>query len=294
MKLGVTVPNHFGVDDPLKVVALGQMAEELGYDSIWVMDHLFNVGYIRERLDDKPYYHPLGMLTFLAARTSRVALGTSVLVLPYHNPVEVAKYAATLDHLSGGRLILGIGAGGMTEEFEALGVPMNERGSLTNEAIRVMRQLWTAPVPEYHSRRWSFSDARFSPKPLQKPYVPIWVGGASPGAKRRAALLGDGWHPNAMSADDFARGCQEIREMASASGRDPAALSMSVRVAVQVGRAAEGANRLAPEPGQLIPALSAYEKAGADHAVLALDSGDVDALGETMDRIARDVLPRFK
>src|SRR6266496_4223476 len=150
MKIGVTVPNHFGVDDPQKVVALGQMAEDLGYDSIWVMDHLFNLGYIRQRLEDKPYYHPLGMLTFLAAKTSRVSLGTSVLVLPYHNPVEMAKYVATLDHLSGGRVILGIGAGGLPEEFEALGVPMKERGSLTNESIRLMKHLWTASRADYH------------------------------------------------------------------------------------------------------------------------------------------------
>jgi probable F420-dependent oxidoreductase len=288
MKFGVTIPNHFGVDDPHKVVALGEMAEELGFDSLWVMDHLFNVGYIRERLNDKPYYHPLGMLSYLAAKTDRIALGTSVLVLPYHNPVEIAKYAATLDHLSRGRLVLGIGAGGMAEEFEALGVPMSERGSLTNEAIRLMKHLWTAPMPQYHSRRWSFSDARFSPKPLQQPHVPIWVGGASPGARKRAALLGDGWHPNAMSAEEFARGCQDVRDMAAAAGRDPTALRMSVRVSVQVG--AGTSNRLTADAAQLIPALSAYEKAGAEHVVLALDSGDVEALSETMQGIAREVV----
>jgi alkanesulfonate monooxygenase SsuD/methylene tetrahydromethanopterin reductase-like flavin-dependent oxidoreductase (luciferase family) len=116
MQFGVTIPNNWGITDPQQVVALGPMAEDLGYDSIWVMDHLFNTGYIRERLDDKPYYHPLATLSYLAATTKHVALGTSVLVLPYHNPVELAKYTATLDQLSGGRVILGVGVGAMTEE----------------------------------------------------------------------------------------------------------------------------------------------------------------------------------
>ena len=120
MKFGVTIPNNWGIEDPQHVLALGPVAEELGYDSLWVMDHLFNNGYIRERLDDKPYYHPLATLSYLAATTRQVRLGTSVLVLPYHNPVELAKYTATLDHMSGGRVTLGVGVGAMTEEFAAL------------------------------------------------------------------------------------------------------------------------------------------------------------------------------
>ena len=91
MKIGVTIPNNWGVEDPQQVLALGPLAEDLGFDSLWVMDHLFNTGYIRERLEDKPYYHPLGKLTFRSATTKSISLGTSVLVLPYHNPVELAK-----------------------------------------------------------------------------------------------------------------------------------------------------------------------------------------------------------
>lgn len=140
-QFGVTIPNNWGVENPHDVLALGPQAEQMGYDSLWVMDHLFNVGYIRERLDDRPYYHPMAMLSYMSSTTERVALGTSVLVLPYHNPVELAKYAATLDRISGGRVVLGVGAGAMTEEFEALGVPMRERGSLTNESIAIMREL---------------------------------------------------------------------------------------------------------------------------------------------------------
>ena len=160
MKFGVTIPNNWGVEDPKQVLALGPLAEELGYDSLWVMDHLFNTGYIRERLEDKPYYHPMSTLSYLAATTSQVLLGTSVLVLPYHNPVELAKYAATLDQISGGRLTLGVGVGAMTEEFQALGIPMRQRGSLTDESIAIMKELWTNPNPSYHSSRWSFDNLR--------------------------------------------------------------------------------------------------------------------------------------
>src|SRR5688572_27046514 len=134
MKFGVTIPNSWGVEDASEVIRLGKLAEELAYDSVWTMDHLLNIGFVRQRLEDRPYYHPLATLTYLAACTTTVLLGTSVLVLPYHNPIELAKYAATLDHLSKGRLVLGVGAGAMVEEFEALGIPLKDRGSLTNES----------------------------------------------------------------------------------------------------------------------------------------------------------------
>src|SRR5206468_1319113 len=155
-----------------------------------------NSGYIRERLDDRPYYHPLATLSYLEATTRRVSLGTSVLVLPYHNPVELAKYAASLDQMSGGRVVLGVGVGAMTEEFESLGVPFNQRGALTNESMAIMRELWTSPDPHYKSDRWNLSGFKFAPKPAQKPAIPLWVGGSSPGALRRAATMGDGRHPS--------------------------------------------------------------------------------------------------
>ena len=247
MQFGVTIPNNWGVADPQEVLALGPVAEELGYDSVWVMDHLFNAGYIRERLEDRPYYHPMATLSYLAATTSRVSLATSVLVLPYHNPVELAKYAATLDQMSGGRVILGVGAGAMTEEFEALGIPMRQRGSLTDESIAIMKELWTSASPSYRSRRWEFSDLRFSPKPVQTPHIPLWIGGSSPGALRRAATAGDGWHPTGLSPEDFALGRRELTGMAESAGRDPGAIVMSARVEVEVhggpssGRAANSA-----------------------------------------------------
>ena len=299
-QFGVTIPNNWGVDDPQEVLALGPEAERMGYDSIWTMDHLFNAGYIRERLEDRPYYHPMAMLSYMAATTSRVTLATSVLVLPYHNPVELAKYAATLDQMSGGRVTLGVGAGAMAEEFEALGIPMRERGSLTNESIAIMKELWTNHSPEYHSRRWDFNDLRFSPKPVQQPHIPLWIGGSSPGALRRTARVGDGWHPTGLSPEDFAIGRQEVRDMATAEGRDPAAITMSARVEVEVHggpssqRAAGRARIPGGDPGAMRAGIEAYREAGVEHVVLALNSGDVPALRRLMAVIADEVLPAFR
>ena len=299
VQIGVTIPNNWGVSDPQQVLALGPEAERMGFDSIWVMDHLFNTGYIRERLDDRPYYHPMAMLSYMSATTQRVILATSVLVLPYHNPVELAKYAATLDQMSGGRVTLGIGVGAMTEEFDALGIPMSQRGSLTNESINLMRELWSSTSPEYHSRNWDFSDLYFSPKPVQTS-IPVWVGGSSPGALRRTARLGDGWHPTGLSPEDFAIGRAEVSSLAAAAGRNPHDIAMSARIEVEVHggpssqRAASRARLPGDDMGALRAGLQAYGEAGVDHFVLALNSGDISALRRLMATIAEQVIPDFR
>src|SRR5262245_11953544 len=232
------------------------------------MDHLLNCGYIRERLDDRPYYHPLATLSYLAATTKRVTLGTSVLVLPYHNPVELAKYAATLDQMSGGRLILGVGAGAMMEEFEALGVPFGQRGVLTNESMAIMKELWTSSDPAYQNPRWNLTGFKFAPKPAQQPTIPMWVGGSSPGALRRAATLGDGWHPTGLTAEEFRAGAEEVRKLATAAGRNADRLVMSIRIEVEVGgrassqRAAGRARLPGDDSDRMIAGIRAYRDAG--------------------------------
>ena len=299
MKFGVTIPNNWGIEDPQQVLEFGPLAESLGYDAVWVMDHLFNTGYIKERLEDKPYYHPMATLSFLAATTSKVMLGTSVLVLPYHNPVELAKYAATLDQISGGRVILGVGVGAMTEEFDALGISMRDRGSLTNECIDIMKELWSSHLPKYQSKRWDFSDLYFSPKPVQ-PSIPVWVGGSSPGAIRRTARRGDGWHPTGVSAEGYAITKQEIIEAATAAGRDASKMTWSTRVEVEVHgrpsseRAASRNTLPGDDPAKMVADIKAYQDAGVDHIVLALNSGDVPALKRLMERIAAEVMPEFR
>ena len=299
IKIGVTVPNNWGVADVKDVVEFGPLAEKLGFESVWVMDHLFNNGYIGERLDDKPYYHPLATLSHISATTERILLGTSVLVLPYHNPVELAKYTATLDQMSEGRVVLGVGVGAMTEEFEALGIPMSQRGSLTNESINIMKELWTHSSSSYSSSRWSFSEIKFAPKPFQTPHIPLWIGGSSSGALKRVVNLGDGWHPSGVTPEEFSMGRLEIIELSKRTGRNPESLTMSARVEVEVGsgpssaRAANRARLSGDNPEEMIAGIEAYRSAGVEHIVLALNSGDVGRLKETMQQISETIIPHF-
>ena len=222
------------------------------------------------------------------------------MVLPYHNPVELAKYAATLDQISGGRLILGVGVGAMREEFEALGVPFSQRGALTNEAMEVMKELWTSADPHYKSARWNLEGFKFAPKPAQQPTIPLWVGGSSRGALRRAATLGDGWHPTGLSPEEFRAGRDEVRKAATAAGRDPDVLTMSMRVEVEVGgkassqRAASRARLPGDDADRMIEGIRAYQRAGVDHIVLALNSGDITSITTLMADIAQQVVPRLR
>jgi probable F420-dependent oxidoreductase len=241
----------------------------------------------------------MAILSFLAATTSKVTLGTSVLVLPYHNPVELAKYAATLDQVSDGRVTLGVGVGAMTEEFDALGVSMRERGSLTNECIDIMKELWSSHLPKYQNKRWDFSDLYFSPKPVQ-PSIPVWVGGSSPGAIKRTAVRGDGWHPTGVSAEGYAITKQEIIQAATAAGRDSSKMTWSTRVEVEVHgrpsseRAASRNTLPGDDPAKMVADIRAYQDAGVDHIVLALNSGDVLALKQLMETIAAEIMPEFR
>jgi len=293
MKIGITVPNNWGVEDVREVVALGQRAEQLGFDSIWTMDHLFNIGFVRDRLDDKPYFHPLGILSFLAAKTTTITLGTSVIVLPYHNPIELAKYSATLDQLSGGRFILGVGAGGMREESDALGLDFHRRGAIASEMMRVMRELWTSDMPAFSGAIWRFDSLRFSPKPVQRP-MPIWVGGASPGAMKRAATLGDGWHPSGISPENYRSGAEQIKRMAAAAGRDPGQISLSVRAAIRLNPPSGAPlSRFDGSSQDMVNAIGDYARVGVEHVVLAPDSGNVALVRDKMKQIARDVIPNF-
>ncbi len=206
MNIGFSLSNNQGLTDVQDVVRTAVRAEELGFDSVWASDHVFNVSYVYERLGNRPYYDPMTILAFAAAQTQRIMLGTSVLVLPYHNPMRLVKQAATLDQLSNGRVVLGVGVGVIDTELEAMGVPFAERGAYTDESIEIMKTLWCEDDPRYDGRFFQFSDMAFSPRPVRPEGVPLLIGGTSRAAIRRAARHGDGWHPTAMPPEDLAQG----------------------------------------------------------------------------------------
>jgi probable F420-dependent oxidoreductase len=231
------------------------------------------------------------MLSFVAARTRRVRLGTSVLVLPYHNPIRLAKTAATLDVLSGGRLILGVGVGSIEQETTAMGSPFTERGRFSDEAIEVMRTLWAEEDPSFDGEYWRFEGMKFSPKPLQKPSIPIVVGGVSRAAIRRAACTGDGWQPLGLSPDALAEGMAQLREEAQAHDRDPAKIPVSITLGVGAP-GARGRHALGADPAEIRRNVKAFEDLGVDALIVSANTSDPRQARSTLETLAREVLGR--
>ena len=240
MKYGITLPDRGPLARPEELNALAGKAEELGYDNILVSEHIV----IPRRIDSVypnnesgefpggpsgEAMEQLTLLSFLAGRTSKIRLATGVMVVPYRSPLLAAKVLATLDVLSQGRLVVGIGAGWMREEFEALGSPpFEERGAVTDEYLRAFKELWTNDNPSFQGKYVSFDNISFLPKPVQKPYPPIWVGGESRPALRRAAEVADGWYPLATNStyplitlQQLADGIKRLASYARRFGRDP-------------------------------------------------------------------------
>lgn len=192
---------------PGAVRMLAQRAEALGFHSIMLADHIviprhvnssypYDAGGVSPFDPSQSFYEPLSVLNFLAGCTERIRLGISVLILPYRQPIYTAKVLATLDVLSGGRLIVGAGTGWMAEEFAALGLTnFAQRGAVTTEYLRLFKELWTKENPEFRGKYVQVSGIGFQPKPMQRPHPPIWIGGHSEPALRRVASVGDGWMP---------------------------------------------------------------------------------------------------
>ena len=289
MNIGFSLSNNQGLTDVRDVVSVAARAEELGYDSVWASDHVFNVSYVYERIGSRPYYDPLTILAFAAAQTERVTLGTSVLVLPYHNPMRLAKQAATLDQLSGGRLALGVGVGVIDTELEAMGVPFAERGAYSDESIAIMKTLWQDDDPRHDGRFFQFSGMTFSPRPVRAEGIPLLIGGTSRAAIRRAARHGDGWHPTAMPPEDLAQGIRYLHEQAESAGRDPAAIPVSVSVPLQGGR--PGRFTLGTEPAEMRANAQALADVGVSRMVVSPYSGDPAEVFPAMETIAAEVMP---
>ena len=241
MRLGVCLPNFpFGARPSREaIVEVALAAERLGYDSVWATDHLLVPS-------DMPrfgrIFESVSTLAYLGGVTSRVRLGTSVLVVALRNAIEVAKQAATIDELTGGRLVLGVAAGYAEREFAALGASFHDRGSHLDEAIGVMRTLWTNPEPRADGPRYRFAEVLFDPRPAQPGGVPIWVGGNSAAAIDRAARLGDAWHPDGLSSAEIAEGIASLRAATPAGRHVGVSLrrSLDLRPGVGPGGGASG------------------------------------------------------
>jgi probable F420-dependent oxidoreductase len=240
MKLGIALPHIGPSASGEAIVEVAENAESLGFDSVWVLDRLLwplqpTAKYPGNPRGELPavmriVYEPLTVLSFVAAHTRKVRLGTSVLVAAYRSPVLVAKIAATLDLLSRGRLILGVGSGWSADEFTAANQSIEERDERTDEFIRALRELWRAGDSRFEGKYYRVPPSIFLPKPFQEGGPAIWIGGNSRRAVRRAAELGDGWHPTSrLNPAAFAEEVKYLRRAAEKAGRNPDRLTLSLR-----------------------------------------------------------------
>lgn len=225
-----------------EAVHLACEAERLGFDSVWGNDHVSTQQYVRAEYDDPPrFFDPLTYLAFVAARTTRIRLATAILVMGFRNPVTVAKEAATIDHLSGGRFILGLGIGAYREEYEAMWPDRSiDRGSQAAEYIEALQLLFSQRRASFDGEYIRFTDIESYPKPLQDP-LPILSGGNSSGARRRAALLANGWLPACLTPGEYRNGLAEIRRTAEANGRTLDGFEPALQLVVAIGDTDEAA-----------------------------------------------------
>ena len=213
----------FGVF-PYSYVSFAEMAElaklgdALGYYAITLPEHLLTPNWPQAPISTKFWYDTMVIGSYIAAITTRIKLFTSVSVVPYHPPVQMAKALATLDVVSSGRVLYGVGSGWMKAEFRRLGIPFKERAAITEEYLRAMKELWSAEAPCFSGKYISFEDVAAFPKPVQKPGIPIYIGGFGDGPFRRVATIGDGWYPMSLSPEDVVRGLGQIRPLMEKQG----------------------------------------------------------------------------
>jgi len=297
MKFGVCIPHYGRAIDTDGLTEMAVESEQMGFDSVWVTDHIIVPHVIPDRPDIVYRYNmlePLTLLAHLGAVTKRVNIGTSVIILPYRNPVVLAKAIATADVLSKGRVIFGAAIGWMEGEFQALGAPFANRGQMSNEYLRLLKELWTNPNPAFQGKYFQFSEVTFSPMPAQKPHPPIWIGGRSRAGVRRAVEFGDFWHPAQMGPQEVAKMAAYLRRYSASVGREtPPQLSVRGRALTFSNTVASG-DRL-PLQGtteDIIADVQGYAEAGVSHLIMEIAGDTYSDKFWAMERFMKEVKPR--
>ena len=276
MKIGVsTRVSRRSID----VAVVAQKAEALGFESLWLPEHGVMPVHVTTRYQGSPdgsippsmsdIGDPFIGLARASAVTKTLKLGTGICLVPEHNPLLLAKEIATLDHLSGGRFLFGIGAGWLQEETEIMGGDFAHRWSQTREAILVMKELWTKDEAEYHGKFYNFPPVRSFPKPAQTPHPPIYLGGSASNVFKRVVAWGDGWMPTRATPEDIKNGRATLDKLSEAAGRD----SRSIEIIVY----GEAGDR---------ELLKRYEEAGANRAIVRLSTTEGDVALTELERMA--------
>jgi probable F420-dependent oxidoreductase len=300
VSLGALLPNLGGFRDPAAPAAFAVRMEQLGYEYLFAGDHIAlpvvpesryvgsSTG-VAEFTSESDIYEALTLISYLAGMTTTVRLGIAVQILPYRNPILNAKMVTTLDVLSGGRTVLGVGVGWCEEEFDALGADFAHRGRIVDEQIELFKQATSGEQIEFAGTHFTVRGTKLLPRPAQLPHPPLWIGGISGPARRRAALLGDGWYPIRLAPAEIAAGRAEILERRAEAGLPTDTFTVTIGIPVHFGpeplppafkAAIQG------EQGEMAEQLDAYEQAGVDLVVVRSSSNDYDRLCADLERFA--------
>lgn len=243
MRFGFALPQIGSLAGPEAVVMVAKRAEELGFDSLWVLDRIlwpvsprapYPIGDGSLPVQYKNVLDPVETLTFAAAHTRRIALATGVVNIPWYNPVLLARRLTTLDVLSGGRLRAGFGIGWSPDEYEAAGATWPDRGKRADEAIEILKKIWTTDPVEFQGKHYRIAKSFIGPKPVQKPRPPIYLAAFTPSAMKRVAVMADAWLPVGIPLSDVGAMFDGIKNMAKEAGRDPSALELILTAGVDI------------------------------------------------------------
>ena len=310
MRYGFYLPTRGKTATADALEALVARGEALGFTSVMIADHVVFPSVVSSKY---PYtvsgvfpgqgdaLEQLSLMAFVAGRTSRLRLVTSVMILPYRNPVFTAKTLATVDVLSRGRVTVGVGVGWLREEFEALAAAdFDRRGAVSDEYLRIFKTLWTRSPASFEGEFYRFKDLQCLPLPVQKPHPPIWVGGHSRPAIRRAARLGDGWHPVGanpavpLAPAELKASLDLLHREADAAGRDPSALTISFKAPVYDPTTPVSGGARRPFSGsadQIMEDIADYARLGVSELVFDFRSEDLSASLDRMERFAATIKP---
>ena len=306
MRFGFSIPSS---TDGEALCRFAQAGDALGVESVWTGDHIvlpaagtdqypYTPDGSFQAPSDAPVMETMTVLSYVASRTQRVRIGSTVVILPHRNPIVQAKMFATLDVLTGGRVICGVGVGWLEKEFQTLGVSYADRGALSDEYLAIFKCLWTEEYPEFRGRFYSFDGIRFYPKPVQKPHVPIWVGGHSRAAIRRAARYGDAWHPTRQTPEYVAERIPYLRRSAEESERDPDRIEVSLKRSLHftdIGLPETGSTRtgaaVVGSTQEVIDDVRHCRQLGIDQLTYDFRTPDVDQCIRTMEHFVEKVAP---
>ncbi len=279
---------------PADLVEIAQRADELGFDMLTISEHIV-MPEPMSRAMGRRFPDSLVAASVLAGATRRIALLTYVLVLPFRNPLVLAKQVATVDFLSSGRFVLGVGIGHTEGEFAAIGVPFERRGARSNEYIEAMKELWTSDAPSYRGEFVEFSDIAFEPKPVQRPHPPVLIGGNSKPAMRRAAKYGDGWLPWLITRDDLPGCLDYIREQPGSRANDPSfevVMPISPYKVEETSHEVTGETTIPLSAEEMIEELGKHRDAGVTVTQVAPPKTEsLQHFHEWMDWFAVEVMP---